>query len=121
MRGWVTKAARTACSNMASECATAARHSGANDHAAAGVHGGTHRLPSNPTSADRDATRSMTISAGSADGGSGRSGSVWPSSPTVLPRPRLPDADGPLLLRARQASVPSSARHTPAQDEFRSP
>ena len=69
MRGWVVKAARTACSSMASGCATAARHSGANNHAAAGVHGGTHRLPSTATSADRDATRSMTISAGSADGG----------------------------------------------------
>ena len=93
---------------------------GADYHAAAGVRGGTERLPSNANSADRDATRSTTLCAEMPIAAVAAAARFWPSAPTVLPRRRRPDAERPLLLllRARQASVSSSMRHTPAVDEL---
>ncbi len=81
---------------------------------------GTERLPSNANSADRDATRSTTLCAEMPVAAVAAAARFWPSAPTVLPRRRRPDAERPLLLllRARQASVSSSMRHTPAVDEL---
>ena len=129
MRGWVVKAARTACSSMASGCATAARHSGANNHAAAGVHGGTHRLPSTATSADRDATRSMTISAGSADGGraaaarSGRAHRAFSrGAGSQTPTGRLCSARGKRASPAARGTRPlGTSRRRPSRGVARAP